>query len=248
MHKTPLGQFLALNPFPNGLTDGLFYREKMRAIHRVAPGRLRDDAATPRVLDIGGGRSGLASLLYPTAYVVCLDADFALHGQGPPTARSLFVCGRAEALPFADGAFDAVMLLDVLEHIEADAKAAGEALRVTRPGGAIVASTPSARWRYPFFAFMRPLCPSEDELMADWGHVRRGYEAGELARLFEAPPSERATFINPLTAFFHDVAFSRLDPRRRRLFYALAAPVAAVGYLAHRPRMSGSETVFAWRR
>ena len=33
--KAPLSAFLAQNPFANGLTDGLFYREKMRAIERV---------------------------------------------------------------------------------------------------------------------------------------------------------------------------------------------------------------------
>ena len=37
MKKATLSAFLARNPFPNGWTDGLFYREKMRAIHRIAP-------------------------------------------------------------------------------------------------------------------------------------------------------------------------------------------------------------------
>ncbi len=248
MHKAPLREFLALNPFPNGLTDGLFYREKMRAIHRVAPERLREDHERPRVLDVGGGRSGLASLLYPEAEVTCLDADFALHGQGPPAARSLFVCGRAEALPFADGAFDLVALFDVLEHVAEDALAARETLRVTRRGGAILASTPAARWRYPFYAFMRPFCPPETELMQAWGHVRRGYAHSTLAELFHAPAERSASFINPLTAFYHDIAFSRLDRQGRRLFYAFGAPLALVGYALHRPEMTGAERVFAWTR
>ena len=114
MHKAALGGFLARNPFPGAFTDGLFYREKMRAIHRVAPDELRGDGRAPRVLDVGGGRSGLAALLYPGAEIVSLDIDPALSGQGPAAHRAAFVCGDACRLPFADGAFDAVALFDVL--------------------------------------------------------------------------------------------------------------------------------------
>ena len=47
LQKTSLARFLAANPFPNPFTDGLFYREKMRAIHRSCArlARLRRKAA-----------------------------------------------------------------------------------------------------------------------------------------------------------------------------------------------------------
>lgn len=243
MDKAPLGPFLATNPFPNGLTEGLFYREKMRAIHRVAPDRLGDGASPPRVLDIGGGRSGLAQRLYPAAQSVTLDLDASLH---QPERRRVFVSGDARRLPFPDAAFDAVLLLDVLEHIDDDRAAAREARRVTRPGGAIVVSTPAADWRYPYFAFMQGVCPHERELMDEWGHVRRGYDRAALEDLFAAPATRTASFINGLTAFYHDVAFSRLGRRPRRALYALTAPLAAAGYLLHRPGMRGAESAFAW--
>ncbi|WP_374469563.1 class I SAM-dependent methyltransferase [Phenylobacterium sp.] len=248
MRKTPLGAFLARNPFPHGLTDGLFYREKMRAIHRIAPARLRQDDVRPRILDIGGGRSGLAWLLYPDAEVVSVDIDPALAAQGPGAGRAIFVCADALRLPFGDGVFDAVTLFDVLEHIPDDARAAAEAARVTRPGGVVLVSTPTAAWRYPYFRALAPLCPHESELMAEWGHVRRGYRSEDLRRLFGKPPEARASFINGLTAFFHDVAFSRLGRRKRRLLYALAAPLTALGYLLHHPAMTGAEIAGAWRR
>lgn len=248
MRKARLARFLARNPFPHGWTDGLFYREKMRAIHHIAPEVLGDGHAPARVLEIGGGRSGLARLLYPEADVVTLDVDFSLHGQGPPGAASAFVCGDARCLPFADGAFDAVTLFDVLEHVDDDRAAAAEAVRVARPGGVILVSTPNADWRYPFHGFMRRFCPHERVLMAEWGHVRRGYGAAGLADLFGAAPERLASFINPGTALFHDVAFSFLSRRGRLAFYAAAAPIAAAAYLAHRPDMRGTETAFAWRR
>ncbi|MDW6022001.1 methyltransferase domain-containing protein [Mesorhizobium sp. BAC0120] len=243
--KAPLGSFLASNPFPNGWTDGLFYREKMRAIHRVAPAKLEGRG---RVLEVGGGRSGMASLLYPEADIVTLDIDFDLSKNQPSWERSFFVCGDARSLPFADDSFDVVTMFDVLEHIEEDDRAAQEALRVVRPGGCVLVSTPEAGWHYPYFKSMRPYCPHESELMQEWGHVRRGYRDPELAALFGRQAERRATFINPVTAFFHDVAFSRLGRRRRKLLYALAAPLTAFGYLLHRPSTRGTETAFAWRK
>ena len=246
MTKASLSAFLARNPFPNGWTDGLFYREKMRAIHRIAPTAIGVEGARARVLEIGGGRSGLARLLYPDANVVTLDLDFALRDGS--AATSVFVCGDARRLPFADAAFDAVTLFDVLEHIRDDDAAAREALRVTRPQGYVLVSTPNTDWHYPFYRFMKPICPPETELMASWGHVRRGYSAAKLTELFGSSPERWATFINPVTSFYHDLAFSRLPRRIRRPLYAVAAPIVSIGYLAHRPHTPGSETAFAWRR
>lgn len=245
MMKAPLRAFLARNPFPHGWTDGLFYREKMRAIHRVAPARLDGQGARPRILEIGGGRSGLTRLLYPEAEVVNLDIDAGQHRRH--ASDGAFVCGDARRLPFEGGAFDAVTLFDVLEHIEEDHLAATEAMRVTRPHGVILVSTPNADWHYPFYGVMKPLCPPETELMAQWGHVRRGYSREALIHLFGAAPERSATFINPVTSFYHDVAFSRLPRRARQMMYALAAPAISIGYLAHSPDTRGTETAFAWR-
>ena len=66
--KASLPDFLECNPFPGRFTDGLFYREKMRAIHQIAP-----TDGIKNVLEVGGGRSGLSSFLYPGAHVVSLD-------------------------------------------------------------------------------------------------------------------------------------------------------------------------------
>src|SRR5688572_29436404 len=92
MKKASLSAFLAGNPFPDGWTDGLFYREKMRAIHRIAPANIGERGAW--ILEIGGGRSGLAGRLYPDAEVVTLDLDFALRAGGSVA----FVCGDARQL------------------------------------------------------------------------------------------------------------------------------------------------------
>ena len=243
--RAPLKAFLAANPFSQGWTDGLFYREKMRAIHRVAPPKLQGE---DRVLEIGGGRSGMAFHLYPVADITTLDIDPALATQQPADAPSHFICGDARALPFPDGHFGVVTLFDVLEHIEEDDVAAREALRVTRPGGYVLVTTPDANWHYPVHRWLKRVCPHESELMDEWGHVRRGYTGRDLERLFDAKPVASASFINHATAFYHDVAFSHLPRLARLALYAAAAPVVFTAYHRHRFDRTGSEAAFAWRK
>jgi ubiquinone/menaquinone biosynthesis C-methylase UbiE len=244
IEKRDKSAFLALNPFDRGRTDGLFYREKMRAIHRIAPSQLHADA---RILEIGGGRSGMARNLYPAAHVTTLDVDPTLAPEGRGEKNSQFVVGDALALPFADGTFDAVTMFDVLEHIVEDGLAAKEAIRVTKPGGWILISTPYEDWHYPCYGFMRPFCPSEQSLMDEWGHVRRGYAKSSMTELFGRPPDFYANFINPVTSFYHDIAFSNLSRRTRKILYLAAALPVFLAYALHRPSTRGSEMACAWQ-
>lgn len=52
------------------------------------------------------------------------------------------VVGVGEDLPFADGAFDAVLTLDVLEHVKDPFRCAQEIARVLKPGGRLYAVVP----------------------------------------------------------------------------------------------------------
>ena len=177
--KARLGAFLAHNPFPRPWTLGFFYREKMRAIHAIAPAYIEDP-----VIEIGGGQSGLTSLLYPTARIFNIDIDRSLATAAPNRQNDMsFVCGDATRLPFPDNSFGAVTMFDLIEHVVRDDVVATEALRVLRPGGCILVSTPNLRWRYPFYNFYSRLCPAENQLTSLWGHVRRGYDETTLARL-----------------------------------------------------------------
>ncbi len=90
-YKRRLADFLRDNPYPNPYTEGLFYREKMRAIHRIAP-----DVPMKRILEVGGGRSGLTSLLYPDAQIVNIDLN-GEYASAPCNQRPVvrFVCGDA---------------------------------------------------------------------------------------------------------------------------------------------------------
>jgi SAM-dependent methyltransferase len=242
--KAPLAQFLAANPFPYPLTQGFFYREKMRAIHRIAP-----DRPLQNILEVGGGQSGLTALLYPQAQVTNLDFN-AQYAQAPCNQQSQvkFVCGDATDLPFSAASFDAITLFDLLEHIPDHQKAISEALRVLKPNGILLISTPNENWRFPYYDFMTSICPSEAAVMAEWGHVRRGYSLEALKALIPLSCEEYATFISPISILCHDVAFSSLSLRKRRILCTALSPITWLSYWLHHPHAIGTETASIWRR
>ena len=216
----------------------------MRAIHRIAP-----DLPFQTILEVGGGQGGLTALLYPQSHITNLDInpEFSTAACNQQE-RVQFICGDATALPFADASFDAVTMFDVLEHIPDDTKAIAEALRVLRPGGFLLISTPNENWRFPYYQFMQSICPSEADIMAEWGHVRRGYRLDDLKQLIGLPCHRSATFINPLSVIGHDVAFSRLSPRKRRVICKTLSPLTWSSYFLHTPKTKGTETASAWQK
>lgn len=238
----PRRAFLAGNPYPRPLTEGFFFREKMRAIHRVTP-----PAPVRRVLEVGGGTSALTGRLYPGAVVVAVDLDPGVANPVLAATGTAFVAADAVALPFREGAFDAATLFDVLEHVPDDDAAAAEARRVVRPGGHLLASSPNETWRFPYYGVLGAVTPTEEDVMADWGHVRRGYRIERLDELLGPGRVAEATFITPVSVVAHDLAFSRLPPWARRLAVAAAAPAAWVASALHRPFGPGTETAAAWR-
>jgi hypothetical protein len=112
----------------------------------------------------------------------------------------------------------------------------------------LLVSSPNEHWRFPYYALFRIVCPTDAEIMAEWGHVRRGYGLAELERLIGSPCIGFATFITPLTVLGHDIAFSRLPYRVRRSLCALLSPLTWLGYAFHQPSARGTETASAWQK
>jgi SAM-dependent methyltransferase len=88
------------------------------------------------------------------------------------------------ALP--DGCATVVTLLDVLEHLDDDAGALAEMLRLVRPGGLVVITVPALRW-----------------LWSDWDealHHRRRYQHADLVALCRRPGArlEHVAYFNAL--------------------------------------------------
>lgn len=113
--------------------------------------RLRFDAVEA-MLDVGCGvghwGQRLAGHLRDDARVVGVDhepgfLDAARARAARRPQRFEYLAARVEALPFDDGTFDLVTCQTVLMHV-ADARAAlAEMLRVTKPGGLLLAVEPN---------------------------------------------------------------------------------------------------------
>jgi len=92
------------------------------------------------VLDVGCGPGhvtwALSERVRPRP-VVGVDANFlmALTARRDTAPAGAFVCGDATALPFADGAFDAALVTDVLTFIDRRRTAVAELDRVLGPRG-----------------------------------------------------------------------------------------------------------------
>ncbi|MBS1720712.1 MAG: methyltransferase domain-containing protein [Armatimonadetes bacterium] len=98
------------------------------------------------MLDLGCGAGVVLGELGKRGKAVGVDmSDIALGFSGQRGLPRL-VQGDGVALPFADNQFDAVVGLDVFEHIEDDMAAFAETFRVLKPGGTVTLSVPAFKW------------------------------------------------------------------------------------------------------
>lgn len=159
-----------------------------------------------RVLDVGCGRKPYESLFgpYATSYVGVDPAD-------NPRAQ---LRGSVEALPVKDRSFDVVLCNQVLEHCDDPGQAVRELMRVTVPGGRVLASTHG----------VMPYHPSPTDYWR-WTH------AG-LEKLFRESCSWRSVTVTPAsgtTACVAMIMAINLNLGLRRLHLRpLAGPLVAV--------------------
>lgn len=157
-----------------------------------------------RLLDFGCGTGAFLADLDRFGGVRAVDAD-------PSAVSFCHARGRTEVeqappgapLPFADGEFDVVTTLDVIEHVDDDVGTLRELHRVLRPGGLLLVAVP---------AFMF-LWGKQDEV----SHHRRRYTAATLRR-----PLGDAGFVVERMTYFNTLLFAPIAAVRvaRRLLHA----------------------------
>lgn len=104
---------------------------------------LRPDTASGKALDVGCGVGQVVHQLD--------QAGVEAHGvdvSAPNIEKAKQVSERVQLydgrrLPFADGDFDSVGALNVLEHVDEPEAFIADLVRVTRPGGKVIISSPN---------------------------------------------------------------------------------------------------------
>ena len=115
------------------------------ALDAVRKARPRSSGERVRVLDLGCGDGRVtAELARAGAQVTGVDPSRVAIERARKTHRELdyLVVSADEGLPFADVSFDAVVCLNVLEHVVDTQRLVSEARRVLVPGGILSIAVP----------------------------------------------------------------------------------------------------------
>ena len=175
--------------------------------------KLRDTGCLHgRWLDLGCADGGYVSAMIEGGAdaVVGVDpnADQIAEARGRGLRAAEFVVAESEHLPFADAAFDGVLLNEVFEHVGDERATLGEVYRVLKPGGTLALMSPN-RW-YPLeghgarighrtLNIPIPLLPYLPRRLGQRMMLARNYWPGELVRMVEQAGLlvERTTFLLP---------------------------------------------------
>jgi demethylmenaquinone methyltransferase/2-methoxy-6-polyprenyl-1,4-benzoquinol methylase len=108
--------------------------------------RLSELLALPvagRLLDAGGGTGRVSSQLRPMVdQLVVTDASYGMLDQARAKNDLSLSMAHAETLPFADGAFERVLVVDAMHHFCDQKQAIADLLRVLKKGGTLVIEEP----------------------------------------------------------------------------------------------------------
>ncbi len=155
-----------------------------------------------RVLEIGSGHLDFTlRYLKPAAGEVLATDVEQLFPDGTPLPEGVtFQLEDALNLSFEDESFDCVIALEVIEHVESDDRLVAEALRVTRPGGQVIYTTPNrlrltSLARYAIGKPIRfPYTYAVDPVLGDIHHLRE-YSFGDMKALLDRH-SDRIAKVN----------------------------------------------------
>jgi ubiquinone/menaquinone biosynthesis C-methylase UbiE len=217
------------------------------------------NAPGPRLLDVGGGTGNYAAALREEGWqpVVC---DRSPDMLARAAAKGLeTVEADAQALPFADDSFDAVMCVSMLHHVDDRPRALAEQRRVLRPGGrgALMLYTREDiqdAWYHDYFpstrAWMEASHPPLAELLAEMGShsparrielVFRDLVDASLAALSAFPEKVLEADWRAQTSYFERLARDHPDELTTGL-ERLRADIEA----GRPPQGQGTATVLAW--
>jgi len=198
------------------------------------------DWARARLLDVGAGRGAFCKLLadwlraehslQPGGHVLACDAEpEAFEVEGIECAA----LQEGGALPHADDSFDAVVAIEVVEHVEDQFAFLRELARVARPGGLIVVTTPNvlsmqSRMRTLLTGFPElfdPLPASGADARLTTGHIH------PISPYFLALAARRAGLVEPRLV-------ADRTKRSAAIWTVLLSPLLFAGSRLHQRRIA----------
>ena len=163
----------------------LFRRSALKQRKLAEITRMLGPTGGRRCLDLGSD-NGVISLMLRRGGGRWASAD--LTEEAVVSIRELVASDvhlvSGDRLPFADGEFDCVAVVDMLEHVRDEHAFVSELGRILRPGGRLVVNTPHLR-----HTALRRLRDYVGLTDAKHGHLRPGYTADGLRRLLEGSGS-----------------------------------------------------------
>ena len=164
-------------------TQRAYYDERWRAVTRANPlqmqraiaildGLRRLGLQSPRMLDLGCGTGWLAAIMGRFGPTTGVDlSPLAIRRAQALYPDVEFIAGDFFELPLANAAFDVVVSVQVIDHVEDQARFVGLVARLLRRGGHVLLITNNAwtlsRWtRASLEAFSGGLQPIENWLTA----------------------------------------------------------------------------------
>jgi SAM-dependent methyltransferase len=109
--------------------------------HRPKPGPLR-------ILEVGAGTGSNLALLQRFGTVDAIEPDDDARAFAEQRSGLSIKGGYLPHVPLDDGAYDLIVLLDVLEHIPQDVEALAYLRTKLAPGGRILVTVPGAPWMW----------------------------------------------------------------------------------------------------
>lgn len=124
-------------------------------------------------------------------------------------------------LPYPDNTFDAVIISEVLEHLDDDVLALREAYRVLKPGGVVVITVPNANYPFMWDPINKSLETLFDThiqygpLAGIWANHKRLYQHDELREAVQTAKfeiEEERAFTHYSFPFIHNLVYGLGKP------------------------------------
>ncbi|MCB9265955.1 MAG: methyltransferase domain-containing protein [Lewinellaceae bacterium] len=117
---------------------------EIRRLHETIISEVPDAAAS--ILDVGCGNAWVAGYFCPKGKTVC-SMDISTRNpqraiEKYPFGHHYAVVADAYRLPFREGAFDCIIASEIIEHVPDPGAFIGSLLKVLRPGGQLIITTP----------------------------------------------------------------------------------------------------------